>query len=167
MITTQEPQLLSPPYPSIVKILFLLIFKFLKIKVLYDPVSKSLWNSWILFFVWNRSQCLESLQADLMFQRTCKLRTLRQFVLPFKNRAWSADVRAGLLKLSEIRRNQKKCFGSCSLFFMCREFILKIYEVLVSVFPLLAQLPGILKWLVAICVEGLPRLLLWLHCLQV
>lgn len=35
--------------------------------------------------------------------------------------------------------------------FMSREFILKIYEVLVSAFPLLAHLPVILKWLVALC----------------
>ena len=42
IITTQQPQLLSPPYTSIVKIISVPIFKFPRINVIFDPVSKSL-----------------------------------------------------------------------------------------------------------------------------
>lgn len=81
----------------------------------------------------------------------------------------SPDSRARFLKFAKIRKiNQRKCFRSCPLFFMFRETsILKIYEVLVSEFFLLAQLPVIFKWLVTICVEALPRLLPWMQCLQI
>ena len=38
-----------------------------RINVIFDAVSKSTWDSWILSFVQNKSQSLKSLQVDLRF----------------------------------------------------------------------------------------------------
>lgn len=77
------------------------------------------------------------------------LRTLGQFVLPFERLGPISTLGPGFLKTDQ--KKSKKMLWNLSFVFMSREFILKIYEVLVSVFPLLAQVPVILKWLVALC----------------